>query len=100
MFEPLLASLTWVMQHESLSLGRISGAGWLAARSAPEVMRLCSNPVGHRPAPGRWGTRDREMQPAAGRSGPQSRLRRYDEFRVAGPVPEETFRRALGQETA
>ncbi len=25
----------------------MSGAGWLAARSAPEVMRLRSNPVGH-----------------------------------------------------
>ena len=55
MFEPLLAPLTWGYATRKLELGRISGAGWLAARSAPEVMRLCSNPVGHRPAPGVLG---------------------------------------------
>jgi len=37
-------------------LGRISGAGWLAARSAPEVMRLCSNPVGTALIPAIGGT--------------------------------------------
>jgi hypothetical protein len=52
MFEPILAPLTWSYATRKPKLGRISGAGWLAARSAPEVMRLCSNPVGHRPAPG------------------------------------------------
>ena len=36
------------MRHESVSSANL-GAGWLAVRSAPEVMRLCSNPVGHGP---------------------------------------------------
>ncbi len=51
MFEPLLASLTWGYATRKPELGRISGAGRLAAKLAPEVMRPCSNPVGHRPLP-------------------------------------------------
>ena len=43
MFEPLLAPLTWGYATRKPELGRISSAGRLAARSAPEVMRLCSN---------------------------------------------------------
>ena len=55
MFEPLLAPLNWGYATRKPELGRISGAGWLAARSAPEVTRLCSNAVGQRPAPAGWG---------------------------------------------
>jgi hypothetical protein len=44
MFEPLLAQPTWGYAAREPELGRISGATWLAARSAPEVMRLRSNP--------------------------------------------------------
>ena len=56
MFEPLLAPLTWGYATRKPELARISGAGWLAAKSAPEVMRLCSNPVGTAPLPAIGGT--------------------------------------------
>ena len=59
MFEPLLARLTWFMQYESLSLGEFRVPDGSPQGRPPEVMRRCSNPVGHRPAPDGWGTRDR-----------------------------------------
>ena len=51
MFEPLPGQLTWGYAARKPEIGRISGAAWLAASSAPEVTRLCSNPVVHPPAP-------------------------------------------------
>ncbi len=57
MFEPLLAPLTWGYATRKPELGRISGAGWLAARSAPEVMRLCSSPSATAPLPALRGSR-------------------------------------------
>jgi hypothetical protein len=64
MFEPLLAQPTWGYAARERELGQISGATWLAARSAPEVMRLRSNPdwaspESDMPLPpnGTWGIR-------------------------------------------
>ncbi len=42
MFEPSLP-LNWGYSARKPEIAQISSAAWLAARSAPKVMRLCSN---------------------------------------------------------